>query len=541
MFRQNVRNKKSGGLPRGGGFHHTRRVVRQFLGTKIYYILASVVLLSPGRPIMAQIATGSATQVGARVDATPTRPATAPVNPLFPVNPAPVYNGTKEFSIIVNSVKMNSLNGKNTWAESQTNRTRVMEQLAGFIPRIVATDKWGGRLDHTEIATGFFYTKKVGDRWWAIDPAGHEYFNVGLVALSPSPSPDGKAALTKLYGDKPNWMKKTHAMLLQDGFNSAGAWSDVDSIRASAFQATHPLSYTVILNFMADYGKKRGGLHDTPGHAGFPNDTIFVFDPEFPQFVEESAKQIRKYADDPNLFGYFSDNELPFSRKNLDGYLALPHNEPGYIAARKWMDAHKGTASADELKKQFLAYEADLYYSIVSAALRRNDPNHMYLGSRNTGEARLDEEMFQVLGKYADAISINYYNSWTPDTKLLAMWERESGKPEIITEWYVKGADSGMPNTTGAGWLVATQAERGEFYQNFVLGLIASRSIIGWQWFKYQDNDPNDPHAELSNKDANKGIVNTKLQIYEPLVQRMRQLNPNAFALADYFDHAPRP
>ena len=72
----------------------------------------------------------------------------------------------------------------------------------------------------------------------------------------------------------------------------------------------------------------------------------------------------------------------------------------------------------------------------------------MYLGSRNTGEGRLDEEMFRVLGKYADAISINYYDSWTPDTKLLAMWERESGKPEIITEWYVKGADSGMPNTT---------------------------------------------------------------------------------------------
>jgi beta-glucosidase len=492
-------------------------------------------------PLTADILIAAA---GATVTAAQTSPVgstTAPVNVLFPVNPAPAYNGTKEFSINVSSVKMDHKDGKDTWAAPAINRTRVMEQLEGFTPKILATDKWGGRLDHAEPATGFFYTKKVGDRWWAIDPAGHEYFNIAVVALTPSTSPNGMAALHGAYGDHPTWMKKTHAMLLQDGFNSAGAWSDVDTIRSSALQATHPLSYTVILNFMAEYGRKRGGLHDVPGHAGFPNDTIFVFDPGFSKFVEESAKKICQYADDPNLFGYFSDNELPFSRKNLDGYLGLPHNDPGYIAAKKWLDENKGKASMDELDKRFLAYEVDLYYSIASAAIRKNDPNHMYIGSRNTGEARLDEEVFRVLGKYADAISVNYYNSWTPDTQLMTMWERASGKPEIITEWYVKAVDSGMPNTTGAGWLVATQAERGKFYQNYTLGLIAAKSIIGWQWFKYQDNDPNDPHAELSNRDANKGIVNTNFQPYAPLLDRMRQLNPNAYALADYFDSRAKP
>jgi hypothetical protein len=160
----------------------------------------------------------------------------------------------------------------------------------------------------------------------------------------------------------------------------------------------------------------------------------------------------------------------------------------------------------------------------------------MYLGSRVTGKTLQCPEVFHALGKYADAISVNYYNSWTPDSQLLAMWEQQSGKPEIITEWYVKGNDSGMPNKTGAGWLVGTQAERGDFYQNYALELIQSKTIIGWHWFKYQDNDPNDPHAELSNRDANKGVVNIKYQVYAPLMERMRQLNPNAYALADYFD-----
>jgi beta-glucosidase len=484
------------------------------------------------------------TVAGSAQTLSPTLAASAPIpahtNPLFPVNPAPAYNGTKEFSLNIKSTKLDHVDGKDTWETPEARGTRVMEQLAGFTPRILRTDKWGGRTDITDKATGFFYTKKLNGRWWAIDPAGNAYFHIALVELNMSPSPTGKAALAQMFGDPKTWMTKTHALLLQNGFDGAGAWSNVDAIRHSALQATHPLAYTVILNFMADYGKKRGGLHDTPGHAGFPHDTIFVFDPNFPKFVEEAAREVQQYADDPNLFGYFSDNELPLNRSNLDGYLQLPHDEPGYIAAAHWMSDHHASAPTDDLRKEFLAYEGDRYYSIVSAALKRNDANHMYLGSRITGKSRDCPELLHVIGKYADAISVNYYNSWTPDTTLMAMWEKESGKPEIITEWYVKGADSGMPNKTGAGWLVATQAERGDFYQNFALQLIQSKSIIGWHWFKYQDNDPNDPHAELSNRDANKGVVNIKYQVYGPLMERMRQLNPNAYALADYFDMRPK-
>ena len=39
-------------------------------------------------------------------------------------------------------------------------------------------------------------------------------------------------------------------------------------------------------------------------------------------------------------------------------------------------------------------------------------------------------------------------------------WGEWSGKPFLITEWYVKGEDSGLPNATGAGWNVPTQDDR---------------------------------------------------------------------------------
>jgi hypothetical protein len=93
-----------------------------------------------------------------------------------------------------------------------------------------------------------------------------------------------------------------------------------------------------------------------------------------------------------------------------------------------------------------------------------------------------------------------------------------------------------MPNRSGGGWLVATQEQRGDYYQNFVLALLQSKDVIGWHWFKYQDNDPKDTGAELSNRDANKGVLNTSFQPYVPLLESMKAINIDSYALADYFD-----
>jgi hypothetical protein len=116
------------------------------------------------------------------------------------------------------------------------------------------------------------------------------------------------------------------------------------------------------------------------------------------------------------------------------------------------------------------------------------------------------------------------------------MWERESGRPILITEWYAKGADTGMANGGGAGWLVHTQRERGLFYQNFALALLESKVCVGWDWFRYMDNDPDDKKVDPSNRDSNKGIVSNRYVPYEPLLSAMKELNQRSIAIVDYFD-----
>ena len=142
----------------------------------------------------------------------------------------------------------------------------------------------------------------------------------------------------------------------------------------------------------------------------------------------------------------------------------------------------------------------------------------------------------KTAGKYVDILACNYYGRWTPDPKEINNWTLWSGRPFIITEWYVKGEDSGLPNQSGAGWIVKTQEDRGLFYQNFTLALLESGNCVGWHWFKYQDNDPAMEGAELSNIDANKGIVDNNYEEYTECLDLMGELNHQVYDLADYFD-----
>jgi hypothetical protein len=66
----------------------------------------------------------------------------------------------------------------------------------------------------------------------------------------------------------------------------------------------------------------------------------------------------------------------------------------------------------------------------------------MYLGSRFHGQALHDPELFRAAGKYAGVVSVNVYGIWQLDSETTATWERESGKPFIVTEFYAKGEDS---------------------------------------------------------------------------------------------------
>ncbi|MFN8242104.1 MAG: agarase [Bacteroidales bacterium] len=431
--------------------------------------------------------------------------------------------------------------GSVTYRDYELFRTRTVELLPGFKDQAgtVTNSRYGGRTDRKVKATGFYRVEKIGDRWWCVDPDGYLYLNIALNSISPGGSEKNKKALSEKFGSPEKWISETLEMLKENGFNCAGSWSDHKAIIAENMKSPTPFAYTVNLNFMSSYGKERGGTFQQPGHTGYPNDVIFVFDSEWEKFCDRHAKQATQYKDDPAFFGYFSDNEMPFRLKSLDNYLSLPAGDEGRIAAEKWLleKGIKKEAIDDNIRSEFLYLVAEKYFSAVSKALKKYDPNHMYIGARFYSGERNIESFMRSAGRYLDIVSINYYNKWTPDASEMMKWTDWTGRPFIITEYYTKGEDSGMPNTSGAGWIVKTQRDRGLFYQNYNLALLQTKSCVGWHYFKYQDNDPTAKGVDPSNTDSNKGIVNNEFEVWKDFMLLIKELNTKAYNLIDHFDN----
>jgi hypothetical protein len=415
----------------------------------------------------------------------------------------------------------------------RTYPTRTLDDL----PAVLAAapdanlDRFGGLRTRTAKATGFFYPAKIDGRWWLVDPDGGLFVHKAVVSVQPLRTPGAQAALKEKFGDESGWAARTTALLHAHGFNGTGAWTDNARLRATAT----PVVYCGIWNFMSSYGKKRGGTFQLPGHTGYPGGCIFVFDPEFETFCDEHAKQLAATKDDPWLLGHFSDNEFPLKREMLANYLELP-------AGEKWLRERHGPAATakditDQDKQDFLQLVTDRYLGLVGRAIRKYDPNHLFLGSRFHGSGLKLPETFRAAGAHLDVIAVNYYHAWSPDPELMAMWTRESGRPVIITEWYAKGMDAvGLANVSGAGWVVKTQRDRGRFYENFTLGLLESRTCVGWHWFKYIDNDPADTKADPSNTDSNKGVVSNRYEPYPDLLAAMKRVNDRTYRLVETFD-----
>ena len=65
--------------------------------------------------------------------------------------------------------------------------TRTVENLSGYLKpgETQKLSKYGGLLNKKQPATGFFHVKKIGDRWWGIDPEGCLYINMAIKQYFP--------------------------------------------------------------------------------------------------------------------------------------------------------------------------------------------------------------------------------------------------------------------------------------------------------------------------------------------------------------------
>jgi hypothetical protein len=350
------------------------------------------------------------------------------------------------------------------------------------------------------------------------------------------------------------WQERVKRRLAAWDFNTVGAWS------APEFTSWAKLPYGIVLYVNGDYPSIPSTLADK---GALPD----VFDPRFRAALERAIRSgTADHRDDPYLIGYYVDNELPWGRSPLNDprrhyasaidVLRLDGDRAAKRALVVWLREkyqdinllrpawHVNVQSWDAFEREpvslpdpitagavsdlasFTRFMAENYYRMVSETIHKEDPNHLYLGSRLN--LWLDE-VVDACARHCDVISVNLYSRHptAPGFERLPSID----KPVLLTEFHFGSTDTGFldPGLVDVG----TDAERGPAYRTYVTEAATSPFIVGAHWFQYVDQPVSGRLRD--GEDSHIGLVSAADVPYGRFVAVVADTNRRALERLEHF------
>jgi hypothetical protein len=355
--------------------------------------------------------------------------------------------------------------------------------LSGATNESFGWDKYGGDLGTQAKATGFFRVERVDGRWWFVDPDGHLFLSTGSNGTPGGGGPNEK---------RPGTAARSVRRMTAWGLNTIGNWSSLKSPSAEERKA-----YVAMLR----------PPRSEPYFLGIPD----VYSEEFARAVEQAAeKQCAPLRDDPWLLGYFLGNEPPWARREselVDMFL----NGPG-CATQRELKILLAEGDTPSLREEIVRGMFKRYLEMMSAAIRKADPNHLNLGIRFGG---LPAESILRLGESFDVFSTNIYE-YEP-TRQLARIAEIVDKPILIGEFHFGVPADGL----GAGLVqCADQAERSKGYRYYMEQAAALPCFVGAHWFQWTDQPV---LGRMDGENYNIGFIDVTDRAYPELVAAAKE------------------
>ncbi|HVS54107.1 MAG TPA: hypothetical protein VHD62_17255 [Opitutaceae bacterium] len=404
-------------------------------------------------------------------------------------------------------------------------------------------DRFGGFAKTQAKATGFFRVEQIDGKWWFIDPEGHYFFSNGangistvsatritgrepiFTALPPAdlvpPTPGrggggfgGGAAggvsasfytwnLVRRYGSgetwRAQWAETTARRMADWGLNTFYG-GDQNLMTA---EPRRPFVIT-IREWQGAQGQSFLGLTD-------------VYADDFESRVDAIAERsCAPYKNDPFLLGYFIGNEPSWpTRENALADMILAAPTTGLNRELKKWFAEKGDTLETRRAFAFQAFER--YLTVIIAAVKKHDPNHLNLGIRFGGSPPPEVIRF---GRLFDVYSHNIYQP-SPDPARIQRYYDLTGRPILIGEFH-----NGTPGRGMSPGLVqsASPEEKGFLYRCYVENAAANPAIVGAHWFQFIDQ-PNTGRNDGEN--YNIGMVDVTDRPYPDMVAAMKLAHQN--------------
>jgi hypothetical protein len=176
-------------------------------------------------------------------------------------------------------------------------------------------------------------------------------------------------------------------------------------------------------------------------------------------------------------------------------------------------------------RAEFTYLAAEKFFATACRVVRQLAPGKLILGVRFAGHGA-PPGAIEACGKYCDVVSFNNYQTLPkPDERMLATYYILSGKkPLMVTEyaWRARENSSGNPNTSGAGAVVGTQAQRAANSKAYVESMVSYPMVIGAHWFEFADQSP---QGRFDGENSNYGVVDIKHRPYTEVLVVIAQSN----------------
>jgi agarase len=441
----------------------------------------------------------------------------------------------------------------------------------------VPKTRWGGIADSRFRPSGYFRVDQSGGVFWLFDPDGGRLLSKGVDTvrfdqdqIRNSDRIPYAEACRKKYGSLDAWRAAVARRLASWGFNTLGSWSD----EAVASAGPVPLAVTPNLDLGMSFAWQKNDQAKSEPTQEFPD----AFDPDFDVHIRCRARELcAQRSGDRNIIGWFIDNELRWgpdwrgsddllplflnlsaaspgrraaidflrerhrdfkefnaswrsAARSWDELAALTHIEPPFSRKPPYQRSERTEDEADRADPgrglfaadcdAFLARVADRYFELTVAAIKAADPQHLVLGCRFAYVP--PPAVIDAAGRHADVVSFNCYEL---DASAAIDAYAVTGKPCLIGEFSFRAADSGLPNTNGAGPQVATQAERAACFERYVNAALRHPTLVGYHWFEHADQPA---EGRFDGENSNFGTVTIDDRVYEELTQAMASINAEA-------------
>ena len=390
-------------------------------------------------------------------------------------------------------------------------------------------DRFGGWTGRKFEATGFFRVEKE-ERWWLVTPAGNAFLSFGVNHLYPDlfsqkynkESWKARLGVGELQG--PRFRTALKAWFLRTcreyGFNSVGVHNSLAIVNAPrpSMPYLQPIRFVDIPHWKTD----------------IPDDNFLdVFDGGFARRCDRLAGELAAPArDDPFLLGYAMTDcpllteedcrERPdviggARRKSRIGWPRRLRNlgpqaagKSAYVetmrdiyrgkigdfnatygtrfdsfdalaAAADWRprtDLSNANESRDNAA--FLQRVVTRYYRTAREAIRRHDPNHLFLGDKINANTDALDVVLPITSRFTDVVFYQMYARYEVQKPGLDRWSKLVDKPLINGDSAFTMITPAMPRPYGP---VADNIEqRADWTVEFFRRAFARPEFVGWHY-----------------------------------------------------------